>query len=496
MRSAQVVAGRQPILGGMVLASERRVRGWPLTRRLVVALSIGALFVAVLLGMLGADRDDQQLARAQAEAEQRLAESLAERAGPLLDRADVMRLSVLAAVVRDLAGGRALILDRSGTVVIDTALVMGDRRLALLANAAPFQRMTEIADGVPLRESLVPVRFGGEVIGEVRLQCEPRAARAGFDLTWFGLVLLSCLSLVVVAGMLAHYWSVRVRSATDAVIRIAAGEVAGSAPPVGECELQDLQAALRELERGMTDGLQRVGDGYVAMALHVIEGLEQRRLIPAGRGERTARLAARLAERLKLLPADRNELDLACRLVDLGKAWVRASILQKQGPLTSAEAQSLEHHPVRAAEQLECVPAMRRIAKILRHQLERYDGRGTPDGLRGDRIPLGSRVLAIASTFDLLTTCAPERALDPEQALQQLLRSRGEVFDPWLVDLFAEEIRKDPPLAAADRDVMIVPAGAFPWRNPAAEVDDDDDDCAEVHSELELMHDDHRFEEP
>lgn len=478
----------------MVLGNERRVRGWPLTRRLSVALSVGACFVAVLLGLLGADRDERELARAQAAAEEQLAASLAERAAPLLDRADVMRLSVLAAVVRDVAGGRALILDRVGSVVIDTALVMGDRRLSLLANTAPFQRVTEMAEGVLLRESLAPIRFGGEVIGEVRLQCEPRPVRGGFDLTWFGLVLLSCLTLVVVAAMLAHHWSVRVRHATDAVIRLAAGEVAGAPPAVAESELQDLQAALRELERGMQDGLQRVGDGYVAMALHVVEGLERRGLIPSGRGERTARLAARLAERLKLLPADRSELDLACRLVDLGKAWVRASILQKQGPLTEVEAQSLEHHPVRAAEQLECVPAMRRIARILRHQLERYDGRGTPDGLRGDRIPLGSRVLAIASSFDLLTTCAPERALDWEQALQRLLRARGEVFDPWLVDLFAEEIRKDPPTPTIDREVMIVPIGAFPWREQG-DAPDEDDDGPEVPDELEVMHDDHRAEE-
>lgn len=479
----------------MVLGSERRVRGWPLTRRLWVALSVGAIFVAVLLGMLGADRDGRQLARSQAAAEAELAASLAERAGPLLDRADLMRLSVLAAVVRDLAGGRTLILDRVGSVVIDTALVMGDRRLSLLANTAPFQRVTEIAEGVTLRESLAPIRFGGDVIGEVRLQCEPQPVRAGFDLTWFGLVLLSCLSLVVVAGMLAHHWSVRVRHATDAVIRLTAGEVAGAPPPVAESELQDLQAALRELERGMQDGLQRVGDGYVAMALHVVDGLERRGLTPPGRGERTARLAARVAERLKLLPADRSELDLACRLVDLGKAWVRASILQKSAPLTEVEAQSLEYHPVRAAEQLECVPAMRRIARILRHQLERYDGRGTPDGLRGDRIPLGSRVLAIASSFDLLTTCAPDRALDCEQALQRLLRARGEVFDPWLVELFAEEIRKDPPTATFDRDVMIVPAGAFPWRERTDDGDDEEGDGAEVHGELEVMHDDHRFED-
>jgi HD-GYP domain-containing protein (c-di-GMP phosphodiesterase class II) len=459
-------------------------------------LSIGAFFVAVVLGFLGADRDNQHQFAVQAKAEQEAAIAMAERAAPLLDNADVMRLSVLASVVRDQVGGRVLVIDRTGNVVIDSALVLGDRKMSLLAATAPFQRTSEIGTREPMRESLAAVRFGGEVIGEVRLQCEPRKSLATFDLTWFGLVLLSCLSLVAVAAMLGHYWSARVRGATNALIRLTAGEVAGVVPEGAESELQDLGSAMRELEKGMQDGLQRVGDGYVAMALHVVDSLEMRRLVPPGHGDRTSGLAGRIAERLQLLAADRNELDIACRLVDLGKASVRSSILQKQGELTAAEARSLEHHPVHAAEQLECVPALRRIAKILRHQLERYDGRGTPDGLRGDRIPLGSRVLAIASAFDLLTTCAEETPLEWSEALRQLEMAKGEVFDPWLVELFVEEIERDPP-AYSDREVMIVPSGSLPWRT----VDNDDEDDAvielnrELNRELEVMLDDFPFEE-
>lgn len=474
----------------MVPRSERRARGWPLTKRLVVALSIGAFFVATVLGFFGADREDRQIAVARAATEQSLVQSLADRGAPLLERGDVMRLSVLAAVVRDQANGRAIVLDRAGHVVLDTALVLGDRQLGLITQSGPIQRFVEQEDGPKLRETLVPIRFGGEVIGEARLQCAITPAVGRFDVAWFGLVFLSCLTLVAGAAMLGHHWSSRVRGATDALIRMAAGEVAGAGPDGNEQELQDLGSALRELERGMQDGLQRVGEGYATMALQVVDGLERRRLVVPGHGERTAHLAAKLAERLQLLPADRDELDLACRLVDLGKASVRPSILQKQGPLSEVEAQSLQHHPVRAAELLECVPGLRRVGKVLRHQLERYDGKGTPDGLRGDRIPLPARVLAVAAAFDLLTTCATERPLEWQEALQQLGKARGEVFDPWLVDLLAEEVKKEPP-SAAHREVMIVPAGAMPWRThaDASEEDDAFDD------EIEVMLDEQKREE-
>ena len=480
----------------MVPRSERRTRGWPLTRRLALALSVGAFFVAMVCGFLGADRDEHRRAVDAAAQEHSLAVSLAERAAPLLDRGDLMRLSVLAAVVRDQVDGRAVVLDRDGLVLLDTELVLGERKLGLLAANGPFQRSTANGDTMQ-RETLAPIRFGGEVVGEVRLMRTVAPMLGSFDFVWFGLVFLCCLTLVTVATLLGHHWSTRVRGATDAVIRLAAGEVAGAPAEGHESELQDLSAALRELERGMQDGLQRVGEGYAAMALQVVDGLERRRLVPPEHGERTARLAGRLAERMQLLPADRSELELACRLVDLGKAWVRAPLLQKQSPLTEIEAQSLHSHPQRAADQLDCVPGLRRVAKIVRHQLERYDGRGLPDALRGERIPLGSRILAIAAAFDLLTTCAGERPATWQEALEQLAKERGEAFDPWLVDLFAEEIQKAPPTVDADREVMIVPGGALPWRSATADAasDDEEDDDGLGGPELEVLLDENTRED-
>jgi hypothetical protein len=488
----------------MVPDAQRTRRGWSLTQRLTLALSLGAFFVAVVLGFLGADRGDRQQAARVAAWEREFAGSLAERCAPLLERNDLMRLSVLTSVARDQAQGRVLVLDRGGRVVLDTALVLGDRQLGLLAGGAPLQRTTvrEGEEGqtpTAMRETLVPIRFGGEPIGELRLQHDLAVEATTFDFTWFGLVLLSCLSLVVVAALMGQHWSARVRSATDAMIRLSAGEVGGVRGDAAEGEFHDLGQALREMERGMQDGLQRVADGFVAMALQLVEGLERHRLVAPGHGERTARLAARLAERVQLLPADRHDLDLACRLIDLGKAWVRPAILQKQGVLTEVEHQSLRQHPVRAAEHLECMPGLRRAAQMLRHQQERHDGSGGPDGLRGDRIPLGSRILSIAAAFDLLTTCAVERPMAWQEALAQLQSERGEAFDPWLVDLFAEVVQKAPPAPPNDRPVMIVPGGSLPWRSAAEsdaiadEDEPDDESCGD--EELEVMLDEPHAED-
>ncbi|MBM4061317.1 MAG: hypothetical protein FJ265_09530 [Planctomycetes bacterium] len=454
----------------MATGVARRRRGYTLTARLGLLLAAAALFLALVLGMLGADHQDRLAAGAEERAERDLALAFAERCAPQLERLDHERLSALLGAARDQVQGRLLVLDRGGTVVADSANALAGSKLELQAAAGLLQRAVRCdpgagADAAVLRETLVPIRFGGEPIGELRLQRAVAARASRFDFTWFGLVLLSGLSLTVVATAMAHQWSARVRLATDALIRLSTGGAGGVGSDVSEGEFHDLGLALREMERGVQDGLQQVAGGFLAMAQQLVDGLERHRLVPHGHGERLARHARCLLDRLQLPPEECREVELACRLADLGKAWVRPAILQKTGPLTEAEAQSLRQHPVRAAEHLECLPGLRRVAAILRHQNERYDGQGGPHGLRGDRIPLGSRVLAIAAAYDR-STAGGDPPATPAEALQALVQARGEVFDPRLVDLFREVVQPAP--AAVDRSVAIVPVGGRPRREPSA----------------------------
>jgi response regulator RpfG family c-di-GMP phosphodiesterase len=211
------------------------------------------------------------------------------------------------------------------------------------------------------------------------------------------------------------------------------------------------------MERGVQEGLAHVIAGFTELAFQIVDGLEQRGLVAAGHGERTARLADLVAARLQLLPADRRDLELACRLHDIGKAWLRPAILQKDAKLSEVELLSLQQHPVRAAERLDVLPGLRRVAHVIRHQDERYDGKGGPDGLRGDRIPICSRILAIASALDDLV--AHESTQHWQSAMEQLLFRRGEIYDPWLLSLFAEELVKSPPSDPASKPVLIAGAG-------------------------------------
>ncbi|MGE3172705.1 MAG: HD-GYP domain-containing protein [Planctomycetota bacterium] len=452
--------------------------------RLSLALCIASVFVSMLVVFLGVDRQARERAQDAEGQRRQFAQQLAERVAPMLERGDLLRLSMLATAARDLAEARVVVLDRGGKVALDTALVLGDRQLGLLTLGGTFQRTIDQADGA-VHETLVPVRFGGEIIGEVRMQAAPPVRRTAFDFGLFALVLLGCASLVAVATLMAHHWAVRVRGITDSLVQLATGQLTSEPELDAGGELRELGCALHELEKGVHDGLHRVVDHFVAMTLRVVDGLERTGLVPAGHGERTARYAAIMAEKLELLPADRQDLDLACRVADVGKAWLRPALLQKREPLDDAEATALRSHPLHAAEHLECLPGLRRVATIVRHQGERQDGCGHPDALRGERIPIGARVLAIAKAFDLLTTCGDRRPLRADEALARMAEDRGEVYDPWLLDLFAAEIRQAPPLPVSDRPVMILPSGSMPAARAPSPLDEGLD--YDLAAELEVM---------
>jgi HD-GYP domain-containing protein (c-di-GMP phosphodiesterase class II) len=169
----------------------------------------------------------------------------------------------------------------------------------------------------------------------------------------------------------------------------------------------------------------------------------------AGHTVRVCRLAARLAARLGLGAGRRRQLGLAARLHDIGKLGVPAVILIKPGPLTPAEYARVQEHPVLGERLVAPFIASPVIRAAIRHHHERYDGRGYPDGLAGKHIPLLARILAVADSFDAITSVRSYRAAashaDGLRALEQVA---GTQLDARLVQLFCEVMHR--PLDSPD----------------------------------------------
>ncbi|MEW6542600.1 MAG: HD-GYP domain-containing protein [Nitrospirota bacterium] len=154
-------------------------------------------------------------------------------------------------------------------------------------------------------------------------------------------------------------------------------------------------------------------------------------------GTRTARYAVLLGRAAGFSPDDLIDLWYAAVLHDLGKLAMPDEILYKRGPLTMDEYAVVQSHPRAGAELLEPFGFLQTAAIWIAHHHERWDGAGYPYGLRGPLIPLGSRVLAVADTFDALTSDRPySPARDHESALRLLRLVAGSQLEPDLVETF------------------------------------------------------------
>jgi diguanylate cyclase (GGDEF)-like protein/putative nucleotidyltransferase with HDIG domain len=170
---------------------------------------------------------------------------------------------------------------------------------------------------------------------------------------------------------------------------------------------------------------QRDAMGVLAVAL-----LERDRYT----GEHSAaviEMAGAVARNLGLNVPEVGRVRSAALLHDIGKVAIPDEILLKPGPLTDEEWRLMREHPVIGERILRVLPGLGNVARIVRHEHERWDGSGYPDGLTGDAIPLGSRIIIAADTYHAITTDRPYRpARSHSDAVEELTRGAGAQFDP------------------------------------------------------------------
>ncbi|MBN2397374.1 MAG: HD domain-containing protein [Deltaproteobacteria bacterium] len=148
-------------------------------------------------------------------------------------------------------------------------------------------------------------------------------------------------------------------------------------------------------------------------------------------------LAATTAEKCGCSEQKIQSLRIAAMLHDIGKIAIPDNILLKEGRLTDGEYDVIKGHPIIGEEILKPVMLMNTERKIIRHHHERWDGRGYPDGLSGEEIPLLSRILSVADAFDAMITTRPYRgALTADVAIAELQKNSNSQFDKDVVDIF------------------------------------------------------------
>jgi response regulator RpfG family c-di-GMP phosphodiesterase len=199
----------------------------------------------------------------------------------------------------------------------------------------------------------------------------------------------------------------------------------------------------RQLQRSLTRQTRKLRQTFFSAIDCLVRTLEARDAYTSGHSRRVRALALGLGIRLELSPRQLKRLGLAARLHDIGKVGLAEGILNKPGALSAQEVASVREHPVIGERILTPIIRSRDVLAAIRHHHERFDGDGYPDGLRGTEIPDLARIITVADCFDAMTSSRAYRAgLSQDAALNVLCADSGKHFDPTLVPIFVEMIKK------------------------------------------------------
>ncbi len=272
----------------------------------------------------------------------------------------------------------------------------------------------------PYLQTYVPIVFNGQVFGVFETTCDltpvyDRTAR--INIYTVGMLCGSLALLwLLLAGLVKQ--EAKALDAQNRDLKRLAGESAGS---------------LGELEENYLDTLNALTAAVEARCSH-----------SGGHARRTRFISLSIADRLGLQADQRDRLGPAATLHDIGEIGTPEAILEKTGALTTDEWEKIKEHPAVGAQIVGAVPFLAHLAPIVRAHHENFDGTGYPDGLRGERIPIEARILAVADAFDAVTSNRPYRpGVSIEEALVGLERDRGTKYDPHVVDVFIRICRED-----------------------------------------------------
>jgi putative two-component system response regulator len=224
----------------------------------------------------------------------------------------------------------------------------------------------------------------------------------------------------------------------------------------------------QQLEERVQEQARRIEELSLERLQALVHFLEEKDTYLRGHSVRVANYALAIARRMALPPQTIDAIALGAELHDIGKIGVKESVLHKPSKLTDAEYRHIMEHPVIGARVL--APLMRdapAALAIVRSHHERLDGKGFPDGLRGDQIALEVRVVTVADSFDAMTSVRPYRpALSVQRALQELDEGKGAQFDPPVIEAFLAAFPDRAALPVATPEVQPLHLPAFPLEAP------------------------------
>jgi len=187
---------------------------------------------------------------------------------------------------------------------------------------------------------------------------------------------------------------------------------------------------------------QKIQDSYFEIAKALAQAIEAKDPYTHGHSARVVEYAGLIAQKLNLQEEEKELLKYAAMLHDIGKIGVRGIVLNNPNNLNGEEYDEIKKHPLVGEGIIQPIELLQPIRPLIRHHHEWFNGKGYPDGLSGENIPLGARILTVADAYDAMKSNRPYRkALTEETATRELKRGSGTQFDSKIVELFLEILK-------------------------------------------------------
>jgi putative nucleotidyltransferase with HDIG domain len=204
----------------------------------------------------------------------------------------------------------------------------------------------------------------------------------------------------------------------------------------------EMSALITNQKRDLSRYTQELEEAYTSILRILATAIDARDSYTLGHSARVALHSLMIGQEIGLKENELEELEIASLFHDVGKLKTPDAILFKNRSLNSMEYDEMRHHPEDGAEILNKVKPLQKYVEPVKHHHEYYNGKGYPDGLNGDDIPLYAAIISIADTYDAMTSTRPYRkALSKEEACRELEKGAGKQFHPELVKAFLRAVK-------------------------------------------------------
>lgn len=202
-----------------------------------------------------------------------------------------------------------------------------------------------------------------------------------------------------------------------------------------------LQGHLKKIYDRFSKSIEPARGDYFGSIQALVKLVEMRDPYTKKHSMKVSGIAVKLAKYMGLSRQYVDTIRLAAILHDIGKLGVKEEILLKESALTHDEYKAVQEHPSFGVDIIKPIPFLSEILPVIRHHHENFDGTGYPDGLKGEEIPLGSRIISIADVYDaLMSDRAYRRAYDLERVIRMMEKEKRK-FDPHILEKFMEMIQ-------------------------------------------------------